>query len=133
MPRSAAKIPNIKLLGGVTSDSDTSEGLIGDTVELGLTPENKEKYNLNAHKIYFEMPRVIFLSSDGSGNDDLDDYGWISTLGVNLYFSAETDDEDGSKIRYVGSDLFDIVVKVPAEDFEFLNYSFIEYWAQGNS
>ena len=123
----------LKLLGGVTSDSDTSEGLIGETVELGLTPENMEKYNLSAHKIYFEMPRGIFLSSNGSGNDALDDYEWVSTLGVNLYFSAETDDEDGSKIRYVGSDLFDIVVKVPAEDFEFLNYSFIEYWAQGNS
>ena len=120
----------LKLLGGITSDSDTSEGLIGETVELGLTPENMEKYNLFAHKIYFEMPRGIFLSSDGSGNDDLDDYEWISTLGVNLYFSPATYDENGNEIRYVGSDLFDIVVKVPAKDFEFLNYNFTEYWTR---
>lgn len=118
----------LKLLGGITEN--TSEGLIGETVELGLTPENMEIYNLFAHKIYFEMPRGIFLSSDGSGNDDLDDYGWLSTLGVNLYFSPATYDENGNEIRYVGSDLFDIVVKVPAKDFEFLNYNFTEYWTR---
>ena len=123
----------LKLLGGITSDSDTSEGLIGETVELGLTPENMEKYNLSAHKIYFEMPRGIFLSSDGSGNDALDDYGWISTLGVNLYFSPATYDENGNEIRYVGSDLFDIIVKVPAEDFEFLDYNFNEFWTKSNT
>lgn len=118
----------LKLLGGITEN--TSEGLIGETVELGLTPANMDKYNLYAHKIYFEMPRGIFLSSDGAGNDDLDDYEWLTTLGVNLYFSPATYDEDGNEIRYVGSDLFDIVVKVPAKDFEFLNYNFTEYWAR---
>lgn len=118
----------LKLLGEITEN--TSEGLIGETVELGLTPANMDKYNLYAHKIYFEIPRGIFLSSDGSGNDDLDDYGWLSTLGVNLYFSPATYDENGNEIRYVGSDLFDIVVKVPAKDFEFLNYNFTEYWVR---
>ena len=92
-----------------------------------------EKYNLYAHKIYFEMPRGIFDASEGTdqNSDELSDYDWISTLGVNLYFSPATYDEDGNEIRYVGSDLFDIGVKVPAEDFEFLDYSFTEYWMRG--
>ena len=122
----------VKLLGGITTNGNTAEGLIGETVELGLTPRNMEKYNLYAHKIYFEMPRGIFDASEGTdqNSDELSDYGWLSTLGVNLYISPATYDENGNEIRYVGSDLFDIVVKVPAEDFEFLDYSFTEYWAR---
>jgi hypothetical protein len=33
-------------------------------------------------------------------------------------------------MRYIGSDLFDIVTRVPAEDFVFLKYDFETFWAR---
>ena len=123
----------VKLLGGIGTDSNSAVGLSGKTVAIGLTLENMEKYGLLAHKIYFEMPRGIFDASEGvdQNNDGLSDFDWVSTLGFNLYISDVKYDEDGiTKIRYIGSDMYDVIAKVSAEGFEFLDYGFTEFWAR---
>ena len=122
----------VKLLGGIGTDSNSAVGLTGETVAIGLTLENVEKYGLFAHKIYFEMPRGIYDASEGTSqsDDELSDFDWISTLGFTLYISDEIYDEDGTKIRYIGSDMYDIIAKVPAKDYAFLEYGFTEFWAR---
>ncbi|MBQ2793780.1 MAG: hypothetical protein IJF05_03680 [Clostridia bacterium] len=126
------------LLGGTGDRSDTSSsaGYVGETVAIGLTPENMEKYGLYAYTIYFELPRGIYDPADfdadvenntEDGLSELSTYAWISTLGFTLYISEE---EDG--YRYVGSDMYDLVARVPAEDFSFLDYDFEELWARNN-
>ena len=125
----------VKLLGGIGTDSNHALGLSGETVAIGLTLENMERYNLYAHKIYFEMPRGIFDASEGlegADNDALSDFDWLSTLGFTLYISDAVYDDDGNKIRYIGSDMYDIVAKVPAKDFDFVEYKFVEFWARRN-
>ncbi len=123
----------VKFLGGIGTDSNSAVGFAGSTVAVGLTLENMEKYGLYAHRIYFEMPRGIFDVSTGDEDDDaLGDYGWVYTLGFTLYISEVVDDPDspGTAIRYIGSDMYDLVAKVPALGFEFLDKSFIEFWAR---
>ena len=124
----------VKLLGGIGKDSNSAVGLSGETVAIGLTHANKEKYGLYAHKIYFEMPRGIFDASEEEGssnNDQLSDFDWLRTLGFTLYISDPTY-VDGVKIRYIGSDMYDLIAKVPAADFDFLDYGFTEFWARRN-
>ena len=130
----------VKLLGGVGTDSNSAVGFSGKTVAIGLTLENMEKYGLLAHKIYFEMPRGIYDKETGSNvdtdvdieedADDFSDFEWLRTLGFTLYISDVEYDENGAKIRYIGSDMYDLIAKVPADDFEFLNYGFTEFWAR---
>ena len=125
----------VKLLGGIGTDSNSAVGLSGKTVAVGLSLSNMEKYGLFAHKIYFEMPRGIFDASEEAGasdNDTLSDFDWLTTLGFNLYISYSVYDEDGTRIRYIGSDMYDVIVKVPAADFDFLEYGFVEFWARRN-
>ena len=125
----------VKLLGGIGTDSNSAVGLSGKTVAVGLSLSNMEKYGLFAHKIYFEMPRGIFDASEEAGasdNDTLSDFDWLTTLGFNLYISDSVYDEDGTRIRYIGSDMYDVIVKVPAADFDFLEYGFVEFWARRN-
>lgn len=125
----------VKLLGGIGKDSNSAVGLSGTTVAIGLTLENMEKYGLFAHRIYFEMPRGIYDASEdleGDNSDDMSDFGWISTLGFTLYISDPVYDEDGSRIRYIGSDMYDLVAKVPSADLDFLEYGFIDFWARKN-
>ena len=125
----------VKLLGGIGTDSNSAVGLSGTTVAVGLTLSNMEKYGLFAHKIYFEMPRGIFDASEEEGtseNDALSDFDWLTELGFNLYISDSVYDEDGTRIRYIGSDMYDVIVKVPAADFDFLEYGFVEFWARKN-
>lgn len=125
----------VKLLGGIGKDSNSAIGLSGTTVAIGLTLENMEKYGLFAHRIYFEMPRGIYDASEdleGDNSNDMSDFGWISTLGFTLYISDPVYDEDGSRIRYIGSDMYDLVAKVPSADFDFLEYDFVDFWARKN-
>ena len=124
----------VKLLGGIGTDSSSAVGLSGVTVAIGLTLDNMEKYELYAHKIYFEMPRLIedATEEENADSDELSDYKWARTLGFTLYFSNPVYDADGSRIRYVGSDMYDIVAKVPADDFDFLEYDFVDFWARKN-
>jgi hypothetical protein len=125
----------VKLLGGIGSDSNHALGLSGETVAIGLTLEHMKDYDLYAHKIYFEMPRNIYDATEdpeSANNDAFSDYAWLSTLGFNLYISDATYDENGNRIRYIGSDMYDIIAKVPAADFDFVEYSFVEFWARKN-
>lgn len=127
----------VNYLGGVGSSGTTvSAGLYGETVAVGLTFDNFEKYGLDAHRIYFELPRGIFprdeITGDGSstGDAELSDYDWYSTLGFNLYISDVKYDADGSAYRYIGSDMYDVITKVDAENFAFLDMEFTEFWAR---
>ncbi len=124
-----------EILGGSSSSTTTSMGLIGlETVDIGITPDKLEKYGLYAHTIYFEMPRGITgveydENKHGSVNnylDTLDDYDFYSTLGFTLYVSEEN--IDGT--RYIASELYDIIAKVDGDDFVFLDYGFVEFYAR---
>ena len=124
----------VKLLGGIGTDSNHAVGLAGETVAIGLTLKHMEDYGLYAHKIYFKMPRNIFDASEGADldNDALSDYDWLSELGFTLYISDAKYDSNGNKVRYIGSDMYDVIAKVPAEDFDFVEYKFVEFWARKN-
>ncbi len=117
----------VRLFGGIdiSSSSGDAHGLIGlETVAIGLDAEVKVKYGLYANIIYFELPRYI---SDKYVDGELtDDYTWMYTLGFTLYISDET--EDG--YRYVGSDMYDNVIKISGDALDFLDKSFAEYWAR---
>ncbi len=128
----------VKTLGGIVSSSNGSPqsnsaavGLLGsETVAVGLTPSNMEKYGLYANTVYFELPRGIKTSEDLSSGKteytDIDSYTYLSTLGFYLYVS----DEQPDGTRYVGSDMYDIVVKMDGSVFDFVEHSFVEYWAR---
>ena len=128
----------INLLGGTGSQNNatSSAGYTGQTVAVGLTPELMVEYGLYAYTIYFELPRGIYDPADftpeveentSDSLADLSSYAWFDTLGFTLYISEE---KDG--YRYIGSEMYDLVAKVPAADFSFLNYSFDELWARNN-
>ena len=121
---SAATEYVVRLLGGISleSNSTTSEGLKGDeTVAVGLTPQNLEKYGLYANTVYFEIPRGIEPSKKVDG-----DYVFNNTLGFTLYIS----DLQADGTRYVASDMYDIIVKIDGSRFNYLDKSFVEYWAR---
>ena len=125
----------VEFLGGVGTDGTvTSSGLSGTTVALGLTHENMEKYGLYSHKIYFELPRGITDVTEGTEFDESDilsDYDWVSTLGFTLYVSEKKYDPDtNAPYRYVGSDMYDLVARVDGEEFDFLEYSFVDFYAR---
>lgn len=127
----------VKFLGGLSDESTsaTAAGLTGTkVVAAGLTPEVLKKYGLYANTIYFELPRNIkAYTSEGkettSITEELDDYTYLSTLGFTLYIS---DVDPVTNMRYVASDLYDIVTMIPAEDLAFLNYDFESFWARRN-
>ena len=125
----------VKLLGGVGTDSSSAVGYSGQTVAIGLNPDNMEKYGLYAHKIYFRMPRDLYDKTEVDGlpttDNDLNDYGWGRELGFTLYVSdKQYDKKTGTYFRYVGSYMYDVIAKVKAEDFDFLDYGFVEFWAR---
>ena len=117
----------VNILTGISEDTTSApSGLIGyETIDIGLTPEKMEKYGLYAYTIYFELPRGIYTIESGY-DDVVDDYAWYKVLGFTLYISEET--EDGA--RYVASDLYDIVTKMDAENFVFLKYNFVNFFAR---
>ena len=121
---SAASEYVVRLLGGISleSNSATSEGLKGEeTVAVGLTPQNLEKYGLYANTIYYEIPRGIEPDKKTDG-----DYVFNSSLGFTLYIS----DLQADGKRYVGSDMYDIIVKIDGSKFAFLDKSFVDFWAR---
>ncbi len=123
----------VKLLGGIGTDSNTAAGLSGTTVAIGLTADNMENYGLYAHKIYFEMPRLIYDATEGTTDDSSDvlsDFAWVDTIGFTLYISDYRYDEYGNRVRYIGSDMYDVVVKVYTTDFDFVEFGFVDFWAR---
>ena len=126
----------VKILGGLSDESSsaTAAGLSGDEViAVGLTPDVMKKYGLYAHTVYFELPRGITAYEPEGGTEVngeiLDHYSSNSQLGFHLYISEVDPD---TNMRYIGSDLYDIVTRVPAEDFVFLKYDFETFWARRN-
>ena len=127
----------VKILGGLSDESTsaTALGLSGtEVVATGLSPEVLKKYGLYAHTVYFELPRNIkAYTSEGKVSTDiskdLDDYTYLSTLGFTLYVSEV---DPVTNMRYVASDMYDIVTKVPAENFVFLDHDFESFWARRN-
>lgn len=117
----------LRILGGITTDQTASgaQGLSGiETVAVGLTHKTMEYYKLyDGHRIFFELPRGLTSSSVSS------DYNWLDRVGFTLYVGSEIQ-PDGT--IFVGSDLYDIVVKIDPSTFSFLNFSFTEYWARRN-
>lgn len=127
---SSACESTVRLLGGINSDSSStlSAGLVGgETVAVGLTPENMNKYGLYANTIHFELPRNIIVHSSGS-DKVVDDFGYTDKLIFTLYVS----DEQVDGTRYIGSDMYDIIVRIDGARFEYLDMSFVEYWARRN-
>ena len=116
-------------LGGAGTSTQSSNGYTGsETVAVGLTPEVMRRYGLYAYTIYYELPRGIDgLDDENTADDDMmDDYTWDKTLGFTVYISEKQ--ADGS--RYMASDLYDVVVRVEDEKLDFLEYSFVDFWAR---
>lgn len=116
-------------LGGAGGSTTASNGYAGDeAVAVGLTPENMRKYGLYAHTIYYELPRIINgIQDDGLTSEEvMEDYTWQNTLGFTVYISDKQ--PDGS--RYIASDLYDVVVRVVDEKLDFVEYSFVDFWAR---
>jgi len=128
----------VKVLGGILdSNATVSQGLRGlETVTVGITAENMEKYGLFANTVYFELPRGItavgYDKNSGQTVEEylttLDDYTFYSTLGFTLYMS----DEQPDGTRYIASTLYDVIAKVNADDFIFLDQTFSEFYARRN-
>ena len=122
----------IKYFMGISSEStstSSASGLIGsETVAIGLTPENMDKYGLYAYTIHIELPRSVYVRNDANSEDEneIDNYGYETTLSFYLYISEEQ--VDGT--RYIGSDMYDLVAVIDGEMFEFLEYDFAEFWAR---
>ncbi|MBO4283459.1 MAG: hypothetical protein J5958_02445 [Clostridia bacterium] len=95
-----------------------------ETVAVGLTKENFEKYGLGAHAVYFEMPLGLTYR-DGTSMD----VGIRDRVGFHLYFSERKTDAEGD-YYYAASDLYGIVVKAPVSvcDFSFLDWEFRSEW-----
>ncbi len=123
----------VNKLGGFGGENvSTAGGYVGEAVAVGLTHENMKLYGLYAYTVYFELPRGIYDRDDVDQTTTPDpdapiNYGWYDTLGFTLYIS-----EEDNGYRYVGSDMYDVVARVPASDFSFLNYSFQELYARKN-
>lgn len=128
----------VKVLGGILdSNAAISQGLRGfETVAVGISAENMEKYRLFANTVYFELPRGItaveYDKDSGQSVEDylttLDDYTFYSNLGFTLYIS----DEQPDGTRYIASTLYDVIAKVKADDFIFLDQTFSEFYARRN-
>ncbi|MBR2930038.1 MAG: hypothetical protein IKC32_02300 [Clostridia bacterium] len=127
----------LRIVGGLGADTSHSVGLSGSTVAIGLTHERMKEYGLYDYTIYFELPRGIYDATyyenmEESGAEDVDDvteFAWRGTLGFHLYVS-KPDPSTGK--RYVGSDMYDLVVEIAGDAFDFLDYSFSEFWAREN-
>lgn len=126
----------VKILGGLVTNASSSTGLVGTkTVDVVITPEKMDYYNLYDYSIYFELPRGITpkeYKSENTSMDDyltgLDDYEYQTTLGFNLYISREYP----TGIRYIASDLYDVIAEIDAENFKFLEENFVDFYARRN-
>lgn len=100
--------------------------LIGDeTVRVGLGADVIEQYGLWKNRVYYELPFGIYSAEEG----DRTRYYSRYRIGYTLYISDIQ--PDGS--RYVGSDQYDIVVRVAdGSTLDFVDWEFKTGWVQNN-
>ncbi len=122
----------VKLLGGI-AETSSADGLVGkETVALGVTPEKLKKYNCYAHIVRFSLPRELYVAVETEENE-YDDYGWLRTLDFVLYVSDPVWDPDTeSTVRYVASEMYDIIVKIDADMLGYLELDGVDFWARRN-
>ncbi len=121
-----------KLLGGLV-ESSSVDGLTGiETVELGVTFASMKKWGCTANLIHYSLPRDLYVSVETAENE-FDDYGWLRTLDFVLYVSDSVWDPDTeSYVRYVASEMYDIIVKISADVLGFLDLERVDFWARRN-
>ncbi len=119
----------VQHLGGLTDS--TSNGLSGmETVKVGITPERLEEYGCYAHILRYSMPRDLYVSNE-TDEDEYDDYGWLRTIDFVLYISESVWDPDTEKwVKYVASEMYNIIVKVEAETLGFIELDTVDFWAR---
>ncbi|MBO6019924.1 MAG: hypothetical protein J6P88_01915 [Clostridia bacterium] len=120
--RSIYSVNNDTLMGVLQDVFAEAKG--SETVAVGLTEENFEKYGLGAASLYFEMPTGLAYR-DGTTMD----VGIRDRFGFHLYFSERKTDAAGD-FYYVASDLYGTVVKAPVSvcDFSFVDWDFMSAW-----
>ncbi len=111
----AGYIPNSSAYMTILESFSEYIGL--ETVELGLSNETMEKYGLDKYIIYYEAPYTIKTSANS------DDIQVTNSIPNYLYISEKQ--EDGT--YYVASLLFEIVAKVSASDFAFVEKPFTDW------
>ena len=126
----------IYLLGGLGKNAGVSEGYKGlETVAVGITPDVMEKYGLYSKTIYFELPRLLMEkegADKGDSDEEEEETGFVGAFDYHekLCFTLYISEADEFGYRYVASDLYDIVAKVNASDFAFLDHSFLDLWVR---
>ncbi len=133
----------VKLFGGLTETS-SAEGLVGDkTVKLGIDANSLAQivYQYNTenegtdkqffgHTVHFSLPRELYDISNPN-DDELDDFGWMRTLDFVLHVSEPVwEIESGSYVRYVASEMYDIIAKIDADTLGYLELDTVDLWAR---
>ncbi|MBR5043747.1 MAG: hypothetical protein IKX66_00245, partial [Clostridia bacterium] len=95
-----------------------------ETVAVGLTKDNFDRYGLGAHVVYFEMPLGLAYR-DGTTMD----VGIQSRVAFRLYLSERKSDATGD-YYYAASDLYGIVVRAYVSDCDlsFVDWTFADEW-----
>ena len=110
----------VKVLSGTVLGTSSLgfEGLSGSkVVATGLTPKNMEDFGLYAYTVEFAIPRFA---------TDKNNYEGESVVTFTLYVSEKN--SDGK--RYVGSDMYDLIVEIDGELLDYVEESFIDFWAK---
>ncbi len=110
----------IKVLSGTLLGTSSLgfEGLSGSkVVATGLTPANMKNYGLYAYTVEFSIPRFP---------DSTNNYEGESQVTFTLYISEAN--SEGK--RYVGSDMYDIIVEMDAETLDYVEENFVDFWAK---
>lgn len=120
----------VKLLGGI-AETSKADGLSGSkTVKAGITHDALLEYGCYANSLLFRLPRDMYVSNE-TAEDELDDMGWMSTLDFMLYISEpQKDPESGEMVRYVASEMYDVIVMISAEELGFVDLDPVEFWAR---
>ena len=122
----------VKHLGGI-AETSKAEGLTGmKTVEVGITHDKLMEYGCYAKTVEFKLPRDMYVSNE-TADDELDDMAWLSTLDFVLHISDPVNDlESGKKVRYVASEMYDIIVMIEADQLGFVDLDVVDFWARRN-
>ena len=120
--RTIYSVNNTNLMNVLQNVFQEAKG--SETVAVGLTKDNFDRYGLGAHVVYFEMPLGLTYR-DGTSMD----VGIGSRVGFRLYLSERKSDASGD-YYYAASDLYGTVVRayVADSDFGFVDWTFANEW-----